>query len=246
MLDIRITKREILASIVIVCVMLLTGFGLADNISTSLMEKRQEYNTALQINGDKSLFKYGMRTGIGNAFVYGELVAVDPVWYDGVDGTYSYIKKTKERYTQHTRVVTKTSTVNGETQTYTETEVYWTWDEVDHRERHSTKITFLDVEFDYGDIDFPPSSYITTHRESSNIRYVYRGSPAQCVGTIYTQLKDNTINNTRIYYDSTIEETLDILTSGWQIPAFWTFWTLLIAAAVIIFYRIDNQWLEDN
>ena len=157
MFNITITKREILASITIVCIMLLLGFVIADNISTSMMEKHQEYNTALQVNEDKDLFKYGMKTSIGNAFVYGELKAVDPVGYKGVGDAYSYIKKVKERYTEHTRTVEKTRTVNGKTQTYTDTETYWSWDEVDHWERKSTKITFLDVEFDYGTISFPSS-----------------------------------------------------------------------------------------
>lgn len=120
MSDLTITKREILLSIAIVCIMLLLGFVIAGSINTSLMEKHQEYNTALQVNEDKDLFEYGMRTSIGNAFVYGELKAVDPVGYEGVDGDYSYIKKVKEKYTKHTRVVTKTRTVNGKTQTYTE------------------------------------------------------------------------------------------------------------------------------
>lgn len=246
MSDLTITKREILLSIAIVCIMLLLGFVIAGSINTSLMEKHQEYNTALQVNEDKDLFEYGMRTSIGNAFVYGELKAVDPVGYEGVDGDYSYIKKVKEKYTKHTRVVTKTRTVNGKTQTYTDTETYWTWDEVDHWEQRSTKITFLDVEFDYGEISFPSSGHITTIKESSKIRYVYYGAPAQCKGTLYTQLKDNTINNSHMYHYDTIEETLDSLTSSWQLVVFWVFWVLLIIGAVVGFYYIDNWWLEDH
>lgn len=245
MSDMTITKREILVSIAIVCIMLLLGFVIAGSISTSLMEKHQEYNTALQVNEDKDLFEYGMRTSVGNAFVYGELRAVDPVGYEGVDGDYSYIKKVKEKYTKHTRVVTKTRTVNGKTQTYTDTETYWTWDAVDHWEKRSTKITFLDVEFNYGEINFPSDSHITTIKESSKIRYVYYGSPAQCKGTIYTQLSNNTINNATMYHNSTIEETHDSLTSSWQLILFWIVWILLTGGVVVGFYYIDNWWLED-
>ena len=61
-----------------------------------------------------------MRTDIGNAFVYGELKAVDTVSYDEIEGDFSYIKKVKEKYTKHTRIVTKTRTNSkGETETYT-------------------------------------------------------------------------------------------------------------------------------
>lgn len=246
MSDITITKREVLVSIAIVCIMLLLGFVIAGNISTSLMEKHQEYNTALQVNEDKDLFEYGMRTSVGNAFVYGELKAVDPVGYEGVDGDYSYIKKVKERYTQHTRVVTYTVTVNGKPQTRTRIETYWTWDAIGHWEKKSTKLSFLDVEFNYGTIDFPSDSHITTIKESSKIRYVYYGAPAKCTGTIYAQLKDNTIHNAQMYHNSTIEETLDSLTSSWQLVVFWVFWVLLIIGALVGFYCIDNWWLEDH
>lgn len=129
---------------------------------------------------------------------------------------------------------------------YTDTETYWTWDEVAHWEQRSTKITFLDVEFDYGEISFPSSGHITTIKESSKIRYVYYGAPAQCKGTLYTQLKDNTINDSHMYHYDTIEETLDSLTSSWQLVVFWVFWVLLIIGAVVGFYYIDNWWLEDN
>lgn len=241
-----VTKREILLSIAIVCIMLLFGFLIADAINDSVMEKHQEYNTALQINADKELFEYGMRTNIGNAFVYGELKAVDPVGYEEVEGQYSYIKKVKEKYTKHTRVVTKTRTVNGKTQTHTETETYWTWDEVDKWSKCSTKITFVDVEFDYGTIDFPSSSHIKTIKESSKIRYAYYGAPAQCTGTLYTELKDGTINGASFHQHSTIEETIESLESNWELVLFWIGWVLLTGGAVVGFYYIDNGWLEDR
>lgn len=242
----EITKREILFSIAIICIMLVFGVMISGSISESVMEKNQEYNTALQINNDKELFEYGMRTNVGNAFVYGELKAIDTVSYDEIPGEYSYVKKVKERYTRHTRTVTKTRTVNGKTQTYTETEVYWTWDEIDRWSKHSEKISFLDVEFDYGMIDFPSSSYIDTIKESSRIRYVYYGTGTEFQGTLYTKLIDNTIDGSDFYNNTTIEETIDRLESNWQVPFFWVAWVTLTTGVVIAFYYIDNKWLEDK
>ena len=118
----KITKREVIFSIALICIMLVIGIVLSDKINDSLMEQYQKYNTALQINDDPELFKYGMRTNVGNAFVHGDLVAVDPVSYPEVDGLYGSMTKVTERYTMHTRTVTKTRTVNGKTQTYTEVE----------------------------------------------------------------------------------------------------------------------------
>jgi hypothetical protein len=244
--DFKITKREILVSIIVIAIMLLIGIVIHDNINDKLMLEYQKYNTALQIDNDSNLFVYGMKTNIGNAFVYGDLKAVDPVTYSEIDGEYSYVEKVKEKYTRHTRTVTKTRTVNGKTQTYTETEEYWTWDVVDRESKQATKITFLDVGFDYGMIDFPSSNYITTQKESSKIRYKYYGSPAECVGTLYAVLENDTINEVKFYNNHTINETLDSLKTGWQLILFWIGWILLTGGCVFGFYYIDNKWLEDK
>jgi hypothetical protein len=242
----KITKREVLFSIVIICIMLIIGIIISGNINDAVMEKQQEYITALQINNDKDLFEYGMRTDVGNAFVYGELKAVDTVTFDEIGGEYSYVKKVKEKYTRHTRTVTKTRTVNGKTQTYTTTEVYWTWDEVDSWSKHSEKITFLDVEFDYGTIDFPYRSHIDTQDGGYHIRYVYYGSPTYSIGTVYTKLGDGTIANATMHHNSTIEVTLERAMKDGSVFVFWFFWIFLTGGAVCGFYYIDNRWLEDN
>lgn len=242
-----VTKREVLVSIAIICVMILLGIVIADKINDALMTKYQEYNTALQIESDKDLFEYGMRTDIGNAFVYGDLKAVDTVSFDEVPGEYSYIKKVKERYTKHTRTVTKTRTnADGEVETYTEIEEYWTWDAIDSWSDHSDKITFLGVEFDYGVIELPGSNHIDTIKESSKIRYVYYGAPTESIGTLYAVLKDDTISNVHFYHNSTIEETINYLESYFEIGLFWFVWICLTGGMVFGFCYIDNHWLEDK
>lgn len=244
--DITITKREILVSIIIIAIMLLLGIVIHGSINDRMMLEYQKYNTSLQIENDSELFAYCMKTNIGNAFVYGDLKAIDTVTYPEIGGEYSYVEKVKEKYTMHTRTVTKTRTVNGKTQTYTTTETYWTWDKVDSWSKHSEKISFLDIEFDYGTIGFPSSDYITTQKESSKIRYKYYGSPAECSGTLYAVLSDNTINETKFYNNCTINETLDSLKTGWQLVLFWIGWILLTSGCVLGFYYFDNKWLEDR
>lgn len=239
----KVTKREVLFSIVIICVMLVIGIVIAGNINDAVMEKQQEYITALQINNDKDLFEYGMRTNVGNAFVYGELKAVDTVTFEEIGGEYSYVEKVKERYTRHTRTVTYKDS-NGKTKTKTET--YWTWDEVDSWDKHSEKITFLDVEFDYGTINFPNDHHIDTQDGGYHIRYVYYGAPTYSIGTIYTNLKDGTVYKSTMYHNSTIEEALEIKTNDFGIIFFWICWIFLTGGVVYGFYYIDNRWLEDN
>ena len=241
--DFTITKREILASISIVAVMLLIGVLISSKISEHQMDKNEVYNKAVKIKSH-DLFQYGMNTNVGNAFVYGDLKAVDTVTYPEIGGEYMSVEKVKERYTRHTRTVTKTRTVNGKTQTYTETEVYWTWDAIDRWSKHCNKITFLGVEFDYGQVYIPGESYIDTQKESSNIRYVYYGSDIKYTGTIFTSLKDNTINDTKFYNRKNIEETVEHLESGGGEILFWIIWFLIIGGCVFGFYYLDNNWLE--
>ena len=241
-----ITKREIIFGIVILAVMLTLGFVIHGSIDNALMLEHQEYNTALRIDGDADMFAYAMDTSIGNAYVYGTWRAVDPVHYDEVDGDYSYIEKVKERYTQHTRVVTKTRVVNGKTQTYTTTETYWTWDRVASWDKHCTKIEFVGSEFDYGVIERPSTNYIKTIKESSHVRYKYYGAPISCNMTIYADLRDGTVNDVKAYHYKNIEEAHKAMTSKGGLVVFWVLWIPLTGGALFAFMYIDNHWLEDR
>jgi hypothetical protein len=244
--EFSISKREILIGIAIIAIMIVLGLIIHGSIEDSLMLKHQEYNLALQIDNNKDMFEYAMETNIGNSFVYGTLKCLDPVTYDEIGGQYSYVEKVKERYTMHTRTVTETYYVNGKAQTRTRTEHYWTWDRVDSWSKHCNRISFLDVEFKYGEIDFPGSSYITTIKESSDIRYKYYGSPIECSGTIYSDLRNNTINKTEFHRNMNIQETLKRYTSSGELVIFWILWILFILFAVFGFVYIDNHWLEDK
>lgn len=241
--EFKITKREIIASISIIAVMLLIGFLISGKISEANIDRNEVYNKAIKIEST-DLFEYGMRTNVGNAFIYGDLEAVDTVTYPEIDGEYMYVEKIKERYTMHTRTVTYTDS-NGKTKTRTET--YWSWDRVDYEDLKCKEIMFCGVKFDSNKIDIPGSSYIDTIKESSHIRYKYYGTPTKFTGTIFTELKDNTItDNTDFYSDMNLEETVEWKTStgiGWLI-FFWIVWIGLICLCVYGFYYIDNRWLE--
>lgn len=250
----EITKREILVSIVIVALMTTFGFMIAGHINDKAMEKQQEYNVALQIDGDSDLFQYGMKTNIGNAFVYGEVNTVDPVTYEEIGGEYSYVKKVQEEYTRHVDYVTHTETdEDGNTSTWTEEVVTYSWDEKKHWHKCATTISFLDVEFPYETISFANSKELCTIYESKrgfnctgDIRYVYYGAPTKAKGTIYTKLSNNTITKCSLYNNLSIEETVKRLNTNYRVPLFWVFWIIFTIALVIGFYYLDNWWLEDK
>lgn len=239
---VEITKRELIASISIIALLLLIGFFISEKITQHQTDKNQIYNKAVKIQ-DKDMFQYGMETNVGNAFVYGDLECVDTVTYSDIGGKYMSVTKVTERYTQHTRVVT---TTDSEGHTHSHTETYWSWDEIDRDDKHCKNVTFLGIEFDYGTIYKPSEHYIDTIQENifSNIRYVYYGSDTKYTGTIFTNLNNNNIHNTKFYESMNIEETVNYLESNIGISIFWFFWIIFICLCIYGFYYLENQWLE--
>lgn len=239
-----ITKREVLASVSIIAVMIIIGILISGKISEYKMDRNEKYNKAVKIESTE-LFQYGMDTNIGNAFVYGELKAVDAVTYPEIDGQYMYVKKVKEKYTMHTRTVTKTRTVNGKSETYTTTETYWSWDRVGSEDKKCKEVTFCGVIFDVDKFDIPISHHIDTIKESSHIRCKYYGVDVSFTGTIFTELKNKTISDNNSFYEGkSIAETVEFLEWNSGDIVFWIIWVVLIVGCVFCFFYIDNKWLE--
>lgn len=234
--DFEITKREILASISIIAVLLLIGVLISGKISEHQLDKNEVYNKAVKID-NTDLFQYGMDTNVGNAFVYGDLIAVDTVTYPEIGGEYMYIEKVKERYTRHTKRVKSGKGYR--------TKVYWTWDRVGSEDKTCKEINFCGIIFGSNKIDLPDKDYIDTIKESSNIRYKYYGIGTNYTGTIFTDLRNQTISdNTKFYVDKNIQETVEQLESGSGVIIFWIFWIVLIGGCVFGFCYLDNKWLE--
>lgn len=236
----EITKREIIASVSIIAVMLLIGVLISSKISDWQINQNDKYNKAVKIQS-ADLFQYGMETNVGNAFVYGELKAVDTVTYPEIGGKYIYVKKVKEKYTRHTRRVAHKS---GK-RTYYTTETYWTWDYVGEESKKAKKINFCGIDFKNNKITLPDDEYIDTIKESSHIRYKYYGVGTKYTGTIFTALKDKTISDKSVFYNNRdISETVEHLESDMPLILFRIGWILLTGLAVFGFYYLDNNWLE--
>lgn len=238
----EITKREIIASISIIAIMLIIGVFISGKISEGEMDKNEKYNKAIKIT-DTELFKYGMSTNVGNAFVYGELEAIDPVGYQEIDGKFLKVKKVKERYTQHTRTVTYTDS-SGKTKTKIET--YWTWDVVGKEQLVAERVKLLGVEFKTSQFDLPLTDYLCTIKESYYVRYKYYIYPEKTMVTIFSYLGNGNVEakDISIYRDMDISKTIKRLESGGGQIVFWVIWIGLIASAVYGFYYMDNWWLN--
>lgn len=238
--DFEITYREILASISIIAVMLLIGFVISGKISQIQDDKNAKYNKAVKIE-NTDLFRYGMDTNVGNAFVYGELKAVDTVTYPEIGGEYMYVEKEEEHYNMHTRTYT---TTDGKGHTRIHTEVYWSWDYAGSEDMQCKEVSFCGVVFDSNKIKLPSEDYIDTIKESGYVRYKYYGTNIEYKGTIFTELKDKTISDSTPFYELSIGETKDMLETNSGVVIFWIVWIIVMVLAVFGFYYIDNEWLE--
>ena len=236
----EITFREILASISIIAVMLLIGFVISGKISQIQSDRNAKYNKAVKIES-ADLFRYGMDTNVGNAFVYGDLEAVDTVTYPEIGGEYMYVEKEEEHYNRHTRTYT---TTDGKGHTKIHTEVYWSWDYAGSESKQCKEVSFCGIVFDSNKIELPSADYIKTIKESSHVRYKYYGTKTKYTGTIFTELKDKTISDSTSFYELPIEETKDLLEKNSGVVIFWIIWTIVMVLAVFGFYYIDNEWLE--
>ncbi len=240
--DFEITKREVLASVSIIAIMLLIGSLLSAKISNWQMDRNEKYNKAVKIENNTNLFQYGMDTNVGNAFVYGELKAIDTVTYPEIGGAYMYVEKVEEHYNMHTETYTTTDS-KGHTQVHTRT--YWSWDYAGSEDKEGKEISFCGIKFPIKKIDYPSPDYIETIKESYYVRYKYYGTATEYKGTVFTALKDKTIaDGSSFYKDSKIPEVIDRLESGIWNVVFWIFWILLTGFAVFGFYYLDNEWLE--
>lgn len=245
--DIEITSREIIVSIAIIAAFLIGGFLISGRIQDGIDDANARYNTAVKIDclDNNELFVYGMRTNIGNAFVYGKLEAVDTVSYPEVDGEYMEIEKTIEKYTRHTRQVAHTMTVNGKTQIYYTTEIYYTWDYAGSESKRCEKVRFCDVEFSSDRINLP-LEHIDT-QTFGNIRYIYEGSKTEYIGTLFSNLREDTISEGSDFLaDLAIDEAVEYYKNTGAIKQvlFWFVWMIICGACIYGFYSLENRWLE--
>lgn len=242
--DFEITFREILASISIIAVMLTIGFLIAEKISQRYVDINEIYNKALKIENDEDVFQHGMDTNIGNAFIHGELKAIDTVTFSEIDGKYMYVKKVEEHYNMHTRTYT---TTDGKGHTRIHTQTYWSWDYAGKETKKCKKLSFCGVKFKSEKINIPRASYIQTIKKSSHVRFKYYGVEMKYTGTIFAELKDGTIPDDSCFYENkSIDETMDELVSNGKVAQiiFWVIWTILIIGVIFGFYYLDNEWLE--
>lgn len=234
--DITITKREILVSIIILLILITIGLFISNGIEDSINEKNEKYYKSLKIDYDTEKFKYAINTNIGYTLARGKVKAVEGVSISDIEGTYLKISKVREEYTRHTREVAHTRTKSdGTTETYYETEVYYTWDYAGKEEFNSENFEFLEVKFKNETIRFSNEKYKKTIYKGLDVRYVYYVIPVEFEGCLFTNIKNNTINENEFYYNTKIEEVIEQKQAEYKSfkIGFWMIWILLINRILI-------------
>lgn len=240
----EITKREIIVSVTIIAILMIIGFVISGKILEVELDANEKYNKAIKIT-DAEQFEYGMRTNIGNAFVYGDLEAVDTVKFPDIEGEYMTASKVTEEYTRHTRMVNDYDEEGKYIGSHEE--VYWTWDVVDSEEKKCKKVIFLEKEFELIKFSGIHEDYIDTVQDNvfSKTRYKYYGSDTKQIGTIFVVLANDTISDAKFYKNMNIQDTVEYLETGGGVVAFWIVWALMICGCVYGFYYLDNRWLNE-
>lgn len=240
----KITKREILFSLVIVSVLAILGIAIGSEISNSHRDAVQKYELALKADNNPEIFQYAIRSHVGDVLASGTYQTINPVSFEEFGLSCLEIKRVKEVYTKHTRTVTKTRIVDGKTQTYKDVETYWSWDESQTKTMVAQSVEFLGVEIECKGINFGQPSYTDTVYSSPHVRYKYYTIPESEFGTLYTNTSNGIINSGKFFIGDGIEHTVESLKSVNPAIIFWVLWVVLIALAVTAFYRLENNWLE--
>lgn len=141
-----------MVSILIFLLSLFLGIIISNGIEDAFVGKNDKYKTAVHLDTD-SLFNHALTTHAGYAMINADVEAVDSVTLEELDGDFVYIEKIKQRYTQHTRIVSYSCGTSKAPRTCTRTETYWTWDTVKRNTYHIDNYTINGYTVDFDEIE---------------------------------------------------------------------------------------------
>ena len=248
-MDFEITLREVLFSLLIIGIWAFIGFLVHSWIDKRVDDSTLRYRQAVAITSPEE-FRHAMDTDVGHAFVRGKVEAVKPVTCDLVKGEYLRILIKHQKYQRHTRVVTYTVTDSkGHTHTRHRTETYWSWDTVRTKTLLSQKVRFCGSEFPYHKFN-----YNCAHTKETTVggglfkneRDLVYTTKDGFTGTMFGDLRNGSFKGTATLVGMDIEEYRESQTHCvWPYVLFWVVWIVLVVGSIVMFYIIDNKWLED-
>lgn len=269
MRDMRVTKREVLVSVIILLLMLAIGFLISQGISSNIEEQNEVYHKALKIE-DMNTYNYAKTIGVGECFATYTLDADTPQSVEELTGEYLYIERIYEEEHQKTRVVEEEYTdSNGNKKTRTKTETYWEWDVMSRDYYESPTVTINGESIDTDRItglsskteslDSSTVSPSYQNRLGWNSNYLQSGShrrwsfrviPLHSEGSMYVDLGDGIIRSKKIslHPNIAVQDLYDSYVSSSEagIIIFWIVWIIFTGGIIFAYCYFDNDYLEDD
>lgn len=242
-----LTLRELVFSVLIVGVMVLVGFFVSEVIERKVNDSNLRYNQAVALLTNDE-FKHALDTDVGYVFGNGRLVADSPVKNKHLEGEYLSVYVEHQQYRKHTRRVAYTVTDSkGRTHTRYRTETYWSWDTMSRSSDHSPTVTYCGVKFPYNKFGYDwMGSDTTRHSTGFHARDVVTVVPKTFIASVFGEAKSKTlVGNGLPLSPMSIEKYRKYLTTSHALSLFWIIWGVVIVFALVGFYVVENDWLED-
>lgn len=242
-----LTLRELVFSVFIVGVMVLVGFFISEVIERKVNDSNLRYNQAAALLTNDQ-FKYALDTDVGHVFANGRLVADSPVKNEHLAGEYLSVYVKHQQYRMHTRRVAHTVTDSrGRSHTKYRTETHWSWDTMSCSSSHSPTVTYCGVKFPYNKFGYSwIGSDTTRHSTGFHARDVVTVVPKTFIASVFGEAKSRTlVGDGLTLAPMSIEAYRKDLTTSHALAIFWIIWGIVMVFALVGFYVVKNDWLED-
>lgn len=230
-------EKELILGVGIFSVLMIFGFFIGSKIEDYCSEQNLVYQQAAFVS-DTEEFSHLMNTDGGNAFVEGSFNGMCSFSHPKVGGQHLYLKA--EYQTEHEDTYTYT---DEDGNTHEETTYYW---KTDRTEEHCTpSVKFCGVVFPISKFNLGRCHEKHYVRTGSRKRIVFDVIPYKMNGAVFSDLKNNTIENRTEFFRGYNNDSLrEHLISFASYYAFWTVWIFLSIALVLVFFLAENKWLD--
>jgi hypothetical protein len=237
----KITKRELIVCIAVIALWICATVGIDYHVTQRKDDEAIQYEQAVQIKSP-DMFKHAINTRLGDILTYGQVKTVDPVGYLEIGKKYMSASWIKEEYKRHTRTVYHS---NGKGGTYTTTETYYSWDEVNEGRIASKDVKYLGQEIPTIEIHVN-EEHIKTVQTEPDVRFKYYGVPKNFKATMFIHANGKA-NVKSTYKDENIKEVVQSKWNSIKTAKMITWITSMILMCIVIgvFVYRKNKWLND-
>ncbi len=266
----EVTKREVLVSVIMACLLLCLGLFIDSKIVECQMLSKEKYTKALKIDNNNDMFKYAIETNVGNIINYGKFKVDQGVNSEWLKADYMYVNKITEEYTRHYRRVCSGSGKNRSCHN----ETYYTWDKMDSQVSNVSTLKYSELDFDFNEFDNYPTYRLELNKDTvidnkinkiknnciyeiirrfgpnvGDKRYFYKVVNKEFSGTVFGTAKNNkfTDGDKLIINVQNIKEFIDDRNGNFNIGRiiFWIIYIVLDGCGISYYIYLDNDYLED-